>query len=175
MRRIWLPWLAFAGILWVSVFSFSQARYTCSACRAYKVQTKWLGMAWSREEETECSRWYRANVEASHDHLWEVYTHCRRLGWFGLSGYGCTIGGAITMLSETWQIELYQHFDNKLEAKALFAGMGRNSKEGSRIWTALQEWSDQGYPGSWRTWWERAQKLDRDEAFREGEAPAEPR
>ncbi len=63
----------------------------------------------------------------------------------------CIIGGPITGLSETVQIEIYKHFQDPLEAKQLFTRMEPDYVP----WNALMEWVNQGYPGTWHDWWEK--------------------
>jgi hypothetical protein len=96
---------------------FSRHPYACAVCRENRVEHSWFGLKWSDKEETDCSRWYRSNVERTHAHYWVERTHCR---WFGVpglyGGYSCTIGGPITGLSQTVQIEIYKHFKDRLEA-----------------------------------------------------------
>ena len=50
------------------------------------------------------------------------------------------------------QIDIYQHFEDPLEAKQLFIRMGQGDY---REWDALTEWMDADYPGTWRDWWEK--------------------
>jgi hypothetical protein len=134
----------------------SRRPYTCAVCRLDKVDHGCFGLRWSTREETDCSAWYRQNVERAHAHSWVECTHCRRFGVPGVwGGYGCFVGGPITGLSRIVQIDIYQHFDDRLEAKRLFARLGRMDDEGHRRWDALMEWVDAGYPGTWRDWWEK--------------------
>jgi hypothetical protein len=115
-----------------------------------------LGLGWSRQEETDCSLWYRENVERSHVHAWVRRTCCRPFGIPGLfGGYRCFIGGPLTGLSRTVQMSIYQHFGDRLEAKRLFMRLGQTDVERDRIWEALMGWVDEGYPGTWQVWWER--------------------
>jgi len=67
-------------------------------------------------------------------------------------GYTCSIGGPITGLSRTVQIEVYHHFEDPLEAKRLFIRMGQGDY---RDWDALMGWVEAGYPGTWQDWWEK--------------------
>ena len=50
------------------------------------------------------------------------------------------------------EIDIYQHFENPLEAKQLFIRMGQGDY---REWDALMEWTYADYPGTWRDWWEK--------------------
>lgn len=138
-------------------FSGSYRRsYTCAVCRVDRVDHQLLGLCWSRQEETDCSRWYRENVEQSHVHSWVKYGYCRYIGIPGLySGYACVIGGRLTGLSRTVQTNVYQHIGDRLEAKRMFIRLGQTDGDSDRIWDALMRWVDEGYPGTWHDWWER--------------------
>jgi hypothetical protein len=50
----------------------SRASYRCLFCRLKRSETKFLGTTRSNDEETDCSRWYRAHVEPAHAHIWEL-------------------------------------------------------------------------------------------------------
>ena len=154
----WLKLLGLAFVVWLgsSILGLqgcSRIPYTCAVCREDRVDHNWFGLRWSDREETDCSRWYQSNVEPAHAHCWAECSHCRRFGIPGLyTGYGCIIGGPITGLSRMVQIEIYQHFENRLEAKQLFVRIGQGD---SHAWDALMEWVDAGYPGTWHDWWEK--------------------
>jgi hypothetical protein len=115
-----------------------------------------LGLKWSRLEETDCSLWYRGNVEPSHTHAWVKCTCCQRIGIPGLfGGYACIIGGPLTGLSRTVQMTIYEHFEDRLEAKRLFICLGQTDGESYRTWKVLMDWVDKGYPGTWHSWQEQ--------------------
>jgi hypothetical protein len=50
---------------------------------------------------------------------------------------------------------IYQHFEDRLEAKRLFILLGQTDAENDRLWEALMDWVDRGYPGTWHDWWGR--------------------
>ena len=52
-------------------------------------------------------------------------------------------------------MEIYQHFEDRLEAKELFIRLGRGDAESYLRWEALFEWVGAGYPGTWHDWWEK--------------------
>jgi hypothetical protein len=152
-----LLWTLAAVLGWcvLGLATPSRRPFICSVCRVERVDHRWLGLRWSDLEENECSRWYREQVERSHAHSWVQRGYCRRIGIPFLSGgYACVIGGPITGLSRRVQVDIYRHFDDPLEAKALFVRLGAMDGEGSRMWTALMGWVDEGYPGTWHDWWE---------------------
>jgi hypothetical protein len=144
-------------ISWLLGFSpYSRRPFTCAVCRANNVDNHLLGFRWSSPESTDCSRWYTENVERSHTHAWIGCTYCRRFGIPGLGGgYGCFVGGPLTGLSRTVQMTIYQHFEDRLEAKQLFIRLGQMDAESNRMWEALMAWVDQDCPGTWHVWWEQ--------------------
>ena len=158
-QTINLVFLAFVTSTVSCLFGFSpysRCPYTCAVCRANKVDYHFVGFRWSSQEITDCSRWYTENVEPSHTHAWIGCTYCRRFGIPGLGGgYGCFIGGPLTGLSRTVQMTIYQHFDDRLEAKRLFVHLGQMDAESARLWEALMGWVDKEYPGTWHDWWEQ--------------------
>jgi hypothetical protein len=119
--------------------AYSRRPYTCAACRADKVNYRFLGLRWSDLEDTDCSQWYRENVERSHDHVWLGCTFGRRIGFpFLAEGYGCFVGGPLTGLSRTVQMAIHQHFEDRLEAKRLFIQLGQMDAESPQTWEALR-------------------------------------
>lgn len=150
---------ALAAFLGSSLLGFpgcSRTPYTCAACRMDRVDQGCLGLRWSYQEESECSRWYAGNVERTHQHVWVEGAHCRRFGIPGVfGGYACSIGTPITGLSKTVQVEIYQHFKDKIEAKHFFIRLGQRGHENYRAWGVLMKWVGEGYPGTWQDWWDK--------------------
>ena len=133
----------FAGYLVLagSVF-FAQV----AACRLglphRRVESIPFGKTWFHDEDGECSRWYQKHVEPSHEHTWMDRTRCRRCGIPGIyGGYSCRIGSPLEGLSSRLQIQIYDHFEDKLEAKRLFIRLGDRLMENGTTWTSLMEWS----------------------------------
>jgi hypothetical protein len=164
-RKYWLrlPILNFVAWLGSSVLGFPvyyRRPYTCAVCRADRVDVHCLGLKWSRQEETQCSRWYQAHVERSHAHAWSQCGWCQRFGIPGLGGgYGCFGGAPITNLPRTLQVEIYQKFHDPLEAKRLFVRLGQTDAETYRMWVALTDWVAKHYPGTWHEWWEQVEGI----------------
>jgi hypothetical protein len=56
----------------------TRASQTCLICRLTRVETTSAKQTTTKYEENECSRWYAANVQPHHTHVWEnstcVYT-----------------------------------------------------------------------------------------------------
>ncbi len=145
------------AILWSLGFSpYSRRPFTCAVCRANTLDNNFLGLRWSSQEDTDCSRWYSENVERFHTHAWIGCTYCRRFGISGLGGgYACFVGGPLTGLSKKVQMTIYQHFEDPLEAKRLFIHLGQPDAEGNRLWESLMGWVDQDCPGTWHDWCEQ--------------------
>jgi hypothetical protein len=61
----------------------------------------------------------------------------------------------MTGLSRIVQIKIYQHFEDRLEAKRLFIRLGQWDAECSRIWDSRMGWVNEGYPGTWHDWCEK--------------------
>ena len=163
MRAKRSPWRVFLGVALVTFLGSifldfqvcSRVPFTCAVCRADKVERCCFGWKWSDQEESDCSRWYASHVESTHEHSWLEGTHCRRFGipYLG-GGYACRGGSPITMFSKSAQIRIYEHFDDRLEAKRLFLRLGQARPDRNRQWAALMKWMDAGYPDNWHDWWD---------------------
>ena len=130
-RLLFWTFAAVLGWFLLGLATPSRRPYTCSVCRTERVEHRWLGLGWSDLEENECSRWYQEHIERSHAHAWVKRGYRRRFGIPGLyGGYACVIGGPITGLSRRVQVDIYRHFEDPLEAKALFIRLGTMDGEG---------------------------------------------
>ena len=139
--------LALAGICLL----FSSRRLLCSVCRIERLESIPFGKTWFHDEDNECSLWYRNHVEPFHEHAWMERTQCRRFGIPGIyRGFSCQIGSPLEGLSRRVQVQIYEHFENKLEAKQLFLRLGQGIIGNGSTWTSLMEWLDAGYPGRWK-------------------------
>ncbi len=152
---------ALAAFLAASFLGFpgcSCIPYTCAVCRKERLDKSVLGLRWSYQEETDCSRWYSSHVEPTHTHSWVEKPHCRRFGIPGLySGYACSAGGGpITGLSRIVQMQIYQRFEDPVAAKPLFVRLGQTPRvDDSPTWSDLMEWVNEDYPGTWHDWCEK--------------------
>jgi len=150
--------LAVLGLGWTGLATSARMPYTCSACRMNRVDRSCFGVNWSEQQETDCSRWYAENVEPAHAHVWVTGTRCRSFGIPGIyGGYSCTIGGPITTLGGSRQIEIYRHFSDPFEAKRLFMRLGQWDAGVGATYDSLLEWAREGYPGTWTEWQEKHQ------------------
>ncbi|MGC8639888.1 MAG: hypothetical protein ACP5XB_08450 [Isosphaeraceae bacterium] len=151
-----------------SVEAGSSLRYTCMLCRLGRVDRTMFGFTRSTYHDNECSRWYAANVEPSHVHLWERGTCRRLLNAFGRGvGFACRSGSyPIWLLPPSTQMEVYQHFPDRQKAKELLANLMEarsgedrldetDERRGDLIVQSLSDWVIAGFPGTWENWWAR--------------------
>jgi hypothetical protein len=117
--------------------------------------------------ENECSRWYTANVEPDHKHIWGNSTCTYSSNADGTrTGVGCNPGHfAIWLLDPETQLAVYQYFKNPIDARDLFLNLadaktgdnrldGHDKNKGELIVDALEEWEAAGFRGTWNEWWE---------------------
>jgi hypothetical protein len=155
-RRFLIACVALLGACWLGLGSRSVRRFTCAVCREGKVESRFLGLSWASQAETDCSRWYRDNVEPTHPHAWAAHASCQRIGIPGLSsGFACSMGSPIAGLSERVQVHIYEHFQDRLEAKRLFLSVARRDDMSGHRWEVLMAWVNANYPGNWQDWWEK--------------------
>ena len=144
------------GLWLLSVAGNPPPSATCAVCRMERVDHR---LSWQERftlNDTDCSRWYRDNVERVHDHVWISRGSCRRFGIPGIwGGYACSIAGPPSGLGLSTQVEIYRHFTDRLKAKELFIRVARRDPEGSRMWYALMSWVEADYPDTWAAWWEK--------------------
>src|SRR6516164_5257607 len=107
------------------VVPVSYEKSTCVICRLFRLTTTYGVVPVTRHFENECSRWYAACVEQRHAHVWERSTCVYESDLWGFSrSVGCRPGHyPIWLLPPETQMEVYQHFKDPFEAKALFAGL----------------------------------------------------
>jgi hypothetical protein len=142
--------------------------FTCVLCRLDRCDTMMFGVVRSSLYENECSRWYRANVEPSHAHVWEPGTCTTLLNVFGQPmGVGCRPGHyPIRLLPPATQMRVYQHISDRRNAKDLFANLTdakthddrldeHDESKGHLIVRAIEEWENAGFPDTWEAWWKR--------------------
>jgi hypothetical protein len=151
-----------------SIEAGSSLSHTCVLCRLGRVDTTWFGLTRSTFHENECSRWYAANVEPNHTHIWERGT-CETIlnGLAQPVGVGCRPGHyPIRLLDPSTQMHAYQHFHDRQKAKDLFRNLTDAKtfddrleedfqSKGHLIVRSMEEWEVAGFPGTWDDWWSR--------------------
>ncbi len=161
--------LILGGVSFLTFGSIEAGRsssYTCILCRLSKFKTSLYGFSHSTYDENECSLWYARNVEPAHAHIWDQGTCERLLNGFGLPiGWACSSSRyAIHALAPSTQMNVYQHFQDRAAARALFSGLtdakSQNDRldqedetKGRLIVRSIQDWEIAGFPGTWDDWW----------------------
>jgi hypothetical protein len=168
MRYVFRALLALVGVFVAGCFvPVTHEGSTCVLCRAYRRQTTYAFMPVTSHEENQCSRWYAAHVEPRHAHVWERGTCVYESDlWGSPRSVACSSGHfPIWLLPPETQMAAYQHFQDPLEAKALFAGLTdarihddrldeHDDDKGHLIVKAIEEWAAAGFPGTWQAWWD---------------------
>lgn len=145
--------------LLLSSHAINRRYYTCALCRASRIDhtSELTGRTRSVFGESSCSKWYQANIEPDHNHLWV------RSSTVGLINfYGQTIGVAdndempgrvIWKLSPDQQIAFYKHIDDPVRARTLFTGLAQPEALVDRndfsILHSLRQWADSDFQGQW--------------------------
>jgi hypothetical protein len=147
--------------------TMTSASQTCLICRLRRVDTTSAQQTTTKYEENECSRWFAANVEPHHKHVWEDSTCTFVSDVDGTPAFvACKPGHfAIWLLSPETQLAVYQHFKNPIDARELFLSLAdaktyndmldeHDENKGQLIVDALEEWEAAVFPGTWKEWWE---------------------
>jgi hypothetical protein len=169
-RRVALRWIALAvvaALLLSPAPIYSKSEDYCVVCRQERAYHRLLPFAWTTTSSTPCSRWYAANVEPTHVHLWDAKPKCTRLGNFLTgTGYACRMSRyPVQMLPPDSQLAFYRRFQDPREAKALFIRLtdprlnrGEDDERGPvgyRMVRTIRAWERAGFTGTWDAWWER--------------------
>ena len=117
--------LGIVTLMVASCVPISRLGHTCGVCRMSRVDAACFGLTHSTYHDNECSRWYLANVEPKHNHLWERGTYNNTTNLLGVGGrVGCNPGRyPIRLLAPSTQLHVYQHFKDPIEAKKLWLKM----------------------------------------------------
>lgn len=152
--------IVFITHLFLSGHAANRLHQTCAICRLNRVDytSTITGRTRSRVAETSCSAWYREKSEDQHDHVWVRSPTVGLVNFYGqtigVSDNDETPGRAIWLLSPNQQIEIYEHFDGRLEAKALFTALAHPEAWDDRadfsIVYSLRQWADSGFQRSWQ-------------------------
>jgi hypothetical protein len=164
-KRRWSGWdvlvilvvVGIAGALWLpEIRAGTVTECTCAVCRAGRIERTFFGHLTIRLVETPCSEWYRANVEASHEHVW-IY----RSGWTRLNLLGRPVSAASGTNNPIWritpeeQMDFYVHSADKLAMKRAFADLDRwkpGNERAEAFVGALKAWKASGFIGPWEKW-----------------------
>ncbi len=159
---------AFVVMVLGSIEVGGSLNYTCVLCRLGRVDRTMFGLTHSTYHDNECSRWYSANVEPIHHHLWARGTCKTLLNAFGRPmGVACNLRQCpIGLLPPSTQMQVYQHFPDRQQAKGLFTNLTdakthddrldeHDEPRGDLIVRSLVDWESAGFPGAWADWWTR--------------------
>jgi hypothetical protein len=153
MRSVvcWAVFVAVSLLLATGLVPMTRRGSTCVLCRADRLEWACLGVRWSCDARTACSRWYAAHVEPTHTHVW-VRSPC----YYEVNLWGAEIGSGcyprphpIWRLPPETQLAVYQHLANPAEARGLFTGAGDH-----RVVRAVVAWAAAKFPGTWARWYE---------------------
>jgi hypothetical protein len=154
---------ALVVLVLVSVPTTTRRASTCLLCRALRVDHTFVGLPWSEQLETDCSRWYTSHLrESNHTHLWKRSSCQAYTTGFGLGrGFMCGRSHPIWNLPDSLQLEIYRHFPNPADARALFRSLdgtgsavdpeATGSQEALTV-EALSRWALAGFPKPWEKW-----------------------
>lgn len=151
--------------------------FRCAACSMSHSELRIVGiLASSSEKETECSNWYRANVEPQHEHVWVRGPMGYGNSLYGFIMYGSSIyspdgycmplfmsqstsrvNGPIYWLSSDYlKIAMYQASSNPIHTRDLFLQLARfkpadtkEYKQQMEILKRLKDWSESGMKEPW--------------------------
>ena len=172
----WLGVLVAVGVvalIGAALVPVSRSSSTCVVCRLTRLDANALGLTRATDYGNECSRWYAAHVEPSHEHVWEP-GGCVSKG--SLLGRSRSVSrgfddATVWALDPSTQEEFYRHFARPLEAKAIFISLldGKACIEGDEnrgrlTVRAIKEWQAAGFPGTWAGWWSRFEANQADES-----------
>src|SRR5438270_3766258 len=62
--------VAIAAVVLLGLPCYSRRYNSCALCRLGRFDYSCLGIPWSTYRETECTKWYRDQIDARHEHVW---------------------------------------------------------------------------------------------------------
>ncbi|MBW3540872.1 MAG: hypothetical protein KY476_11425 [Planctomycetes bacterium] len=157
----WRRWLlAATAFLVLAIAPLAEKRYfTCAACGMQRHTVHALSFqVWKALRETNCSRWYRHNVEPHHEHIWvrggvsEAYS---LLGIrIGVSLSSGDIDGPLVRFGSGVRHLMYQRCDDRLALRHAFLRLSRWEKPDTTerekqlaLELALAKWEESGLAG----------------------------
>lgn len=145
--------------LLLSSHAVSRRYYTCATCRTSRIDytSELTSRTHSVLTQSLCSKWYQANIESHHNHLWVRSSTVGLINYYGqtigVSDNDEMPGRVIWKLSPDQQLELYKHFDDPLRAKTLFTGLAQPEALVDRndfsVLNSLRQWADSGFQEQW--------------------------
>ena len=135
--------------------------FSCAICGMQHRETSFAGFRFAAaDEETDCSNWYRKNVEPRHEHLWIRATWSEAYGLCGVPRIGSNFAhradGPIIRFGSQERMLIYQHCPDPELARAAFVRLSRweahttEKREKQReIELNLAEWVESSFQGPW--------------------------
>ncbi len=136
--------------------------FRCAICSTSHSELRILGiLASSSEKEGECSKWYRANVEPHHDHVWVRSPMAYGYSLCGLPIYmsqsTLLVNGPIVWLSsDRLKIKMYEASPDPVLTRDLFLQLARYKpfdteeyKHQMELINRLKHWSESGCQDPW--------------------------
>ena len=173
----WWVLLAFS-LLILLFFPFGhETWFKCAACSMSHSELRIVGILTScSEEETECSKWYRANVESQHEHVWvrgpmgygkSIYGYIfygsdiyspdgYRMPMF-MTQIGSRVSGPLFFLGgDSSKLEMYKASPDPVLTRDLFLKLSSfkppdtaEYKQQMEIFERLENWGNSGYKAPW--------------------------
>jgi hypothetical protein len=159
-RKLWLTAAVAAALLFIPCTT--KEFFSCAICQAKRSELRVLGMAIGTApdvRDTECSIWYRENVEPQHEHVWVrgAYAESRSLcGIPFMSISSARAGGPIVRFGAGEAMIIYQHSPQPSAVRAAFLKLARWEQHGTQaradqteIERRLARWLEAGCPEPW--------------------------
>lgn len=114
------------GLMPVTVAT--RTTYTCTRCRAARIERTLFGFTWHRYQDTAFSDWYRGH-RPTHEHQWTRFTCTRGFCIFGITtSFACGPRHPICEISPDLLREFVEHADTNT-LTAFFEGVSSTNRE----------------------------------------------
>ncbi len=160
-RRRWIL-LVFAFLILLFVPLVQETSFKCAICAQQRKEQRVVGILASRSErDTECSNWYRANVEPQHNHVWVRGPMAYGSTLYGLPIYmsqlSSRVNGPIFWLgSDRSKLVMYKKSPDPVLTRDLFLRLARyrphgteEYKQQTQLFQRIQDWMESGCEGPW--------------------------
>ena len=133
----------------------------CAICQVNRHDVRFAGLVTTvSEEETDCSIWYRENIEPRHAHVWVRGTWSESYNAFGVRLYGSNIsgraGGPIVRFGSGEVMLMYQRCPDPERARSAFLRLSKWEADSTKgreeqldIELKLARWADSGLVEPW--------------------------
>lgn len=157
-RWIWLALIIALLIFAVAPLS-TKHYFTCAICACNRTTVSALQIPISEDQtESDCSRWYRINVEPAHEHLWVRGPYSEMYSVVGLrvgrNQFAGDAEGPVIAFSSYSRLEMYQRCEDPMLARDTFIRLSRWEAHGTprrdrqrAIERALTSWENANFAG----------------------------